>query len=82
MKKVYTYLREISLIIALLVLATGAGWGQEYDQETGKPILGPDIPRTALVRPNCLVNTIIQVVEVLSQTPDYNNMLDRLGQIV
>ena len=77
MKKVYTYLRGISLIIALLVLATGAGWGQEYDQETGKPILGPDIPRTALVRPNCLVNTIIQVVEVLSQTPDYNNMLDR-----
>ena len=77
MKKVYTYLREISLIVALLVLATGAGWGQEYDQETGKEIVGPDIPRTALVRPNCLVNTIIQVVEVLSQTPDYNNMLDR-----
>ena len=77
MKKVYTYLREISLIIALLVLATGAGWGQDgYDPETGKEIVGPDIPRTALVGPDCLVNTMIDVVNVLGGSDGLNNLID------
>ena len=76
MKKVYTYLREISLIIALLVLATGAGWGQEYDSETGKEIVEPDIPRTALVGPDCLINTMIDVVNVLGGTDSLNNLVD------
>ena len=77
MKKVYTYLREISLIVALLVLATGAGWGQDgYDPETGKEIVGPDIPRTALVGPDCLVNTMIDVVNVLGGSDGLNNLID------
>lgn len=77
MKKIYTYLREISLIIALLVLATGAGWGQDgYDPETGKPILGPELNRRALVRPNCIVNTLWEDLSILGGTKDLNNLLD------
>ena len=77
MKKVYTYLREISLIIALLVLATAAGWGQDgYDPETGKPILGPELNRRALVRPNCIVNTLWEDLSILGGTKDLNNLLD------
>lgn len=78
MKKIYTYLREISLIIALLVLATGAGWGQDgYDPETGKLILGPELNRRALVRPNCIVNTMYDIVKVLGQASNMNNVLDQ-----
>ena len=77
MKKIYTYLREISLIIALLVLATAAGWGQDgYDPETGKPILGPELNRRALVRPNCIVNTLWEDLSILGGTKDLNNLLD------
>ena len=77
MKKVYTYLREISLIIALLVLATGAGWGQDgYDPETGKEIVGPDIPRTALVGPYCMVNQFSSAVEAIKTFSDLDNVTD------
>ena len=76
MKKVYTYLREISLIVALLVLATGAGWGQEYDSETGKEIVGPGIPRTALVGPYCMVNQFSSAVEAIKTFSDLDNVTD------
>lgn len=77
MKKIYTYLREISLIIALLVLATAAGWGQDgYDPETGKEIVGPDIPRTALVGPYCMVNQFSSAVEAIKTFSDLDNVTD------
>ena len=78
MKKIYTYLREICLFIALLVLATAAGWGQDgYDPETGKLILGPELNRRALVRPNCIVTTMYDIVKVLGQASNMNNVLDQ-----
>ena len=78
MKKVYTYLREISLIIALLVLATSAGWGQDYTDADGKiHITNPRFPRKAMVRPDCLVNTMINVITVLEDQAELSNLVDR-----
>ena len=78
MKKIYTYLREISLIIALLVLATGAGWGQDYTDADGKiHITNPRFPRKAMVRPDCLVNTMINVITVLEDQAELSNLVDR-----
>ena len=78
MKKVYTYLREISLIVALLVLATGAGWGQDYTDADGKiHITNPRFPRKAMVRPDCLVNSFIDVVNVFKDESKIGNLVDR-----
>ena len=82
MKKVYTYLREISLIIALLVLATGAGWGQthtgDWTDVDGKiHIADPRFPRKAMVRPDCLVNSFIDVVNVFKDESKIGNLVDR-----
>ena len=76
MKKVYTYLRAMSLIVGLLMTVATVGWGQEYDSETGKPILGPTLERRALVRPNCVVNTLWEDLSVLGGMKNLNNLLD------
>ena len=71
MKKIYTYLREISLIIALLVVATGAGWGQEKEH-----IQDPRFPRKALVQPECLISNIMNIVKVGATIEDLACVVD------
>ena len=71
MKKIYTYLREISLIIALLIMATAAGWGQEKEH-----IENPRFPRKALVQPECLISNIVNIVKVGATIEDLACVVD------
>lgn len=68
---------KIIFIMLLLFVWKGEGvWGQSIDPETGKTILGPDIQRTALVGPDCMVNTMIDVVNVIGGNAGLNSILD------
>lgn len=68
---------KIIFILLLLFVWKGEGvWGQSIDPETGKTILGPDIQRTALVGPDCMVNTMIDVVNVIGGNAGLNSILD------
>lgn len=68
---------KIIFILLLLFVWKGEGvWGQSIDPETGKTILGPDIQRTALVGPDCMVNTMIDVVNVIGGNSSYKYLLD------
>lgn len=68
---------KIIFIMLLLFVWKGEGvWGQSIDPETGKTILGPDIQRTALVGPDCMVNTMIDVVNVIGGNSSYKYLLD------
>lgn len=71
--------KSLKIIFILLLLFVGkmeGVWGQSIDPETGKTILGPDIQRTALVGPDCMVNTMIDVVNVIGGNASLNNLLD------
>ena len=68
---------KIIFIMLLLFVWKGEGvWGQSVDPETGKTILGPDIQRTALVGPDCMVNTMIDVVNVIGGNAGLDSILD------
>lgn len=71
--------KSLKIIFILLLLFVGkmeGVWGQSIDPETGKTILGPDIQRTALVGPDCMVNTMIAVVNVIGGNSSYKYLLD------
>lgn len=71
--------KSLKIIFILLLLFVGkmeGVWGQSIDPETGKTILGPDIQRTALVGPDCMVNTMIDVVNVIGGNAGLNSILD------
>ncbi len=78
-KKTLDMTKSLKIIFIMLLLFVWKGegvWGQSIDPETGKTILGPDIQRTALVGPDCMVNTMIDVVNVIGGNAGLNSILD------
>lgn len=63
---------KIIFIMLLLFVWKGEGvWGQ-----SSKPVLGPDMPRTALVGPDCMVTSFIQTIDVVEGKANIDNLLD------
>lgn len=63
---------KIIFIMLLLFVWKGEGvWGQ-----SSKPVLGPDMPRTALVGPDCMVTSFIQTIDVAEGKANIDNLLD------
>lgn len=64
------------IISGLLFLLGAVMGGQEALGQNEKPVLGPRMPRTALVGPNCVLTSIIQTVGVAEGTANINHLLD------
>lgn len=66
--------KSLKIIFILLLLFVGkmeGVWGQ-----SSKPVLGPDMPRTALVGPDCMFTSFIQTIDVVEGKANIDNLLD------
>lgn len=66
--------KSLKIIFILLLLFVGkmeGVWGQ-----SSKPVFGPDMPRTALVGPDCMVTSFIQTIDVVEGKANIDNLLD------
>ena len=79
MKTISKYIHRLALLIALFAIC-GEVVGQNYengiDLETGKTKVSKDVPRKALVGPDCLINTMATIIGVGEDVQNLNNVLD------
>ena len=82
MRTISKYIHRLALLIALFAICgevvgqTQTDYEIGIDSEIGKTKVSKDIPRKALVGPDCLVNTMATILSVGEGIADLRNVLD------
>ena len=74
MKRCNRYIAKFLLLVCLLAIGNHL-FAQDYDEQ-GKEIMPETFPRRALVGPDCMVNTMWNVLSIAESTKGMNNFLD------